>query len=349
MQGSHVVKHTALASAARDREQSGRALPLQSKLVGSLVGAAVVLACIALPLVLGQLSVSMEEDIGEARIHALYASGTVSHMALGTTVDAGQPAAGAHLLEHHYYFVNGCIASPGSCTGPHVSDWGEYYDELRRLYYEAVQNSGRTQSQAFEAWAATHTHFIMSRLAPSGADSLARALAENKESGDIHVVGTSAGGSTVISYLSQAMRGEVPMDRRIRSVITVDAPLGHKLQLDWGDVVEGLLHGFQASAMKTDVQSGLGRWAKLAGIAILTVDTEQDIVGYDPLPDVSNDPNPQYRQSEAPPMPTYPNCTSLLCEFGSLAEFLDLGSAWHMYTGSHLADSALQFIDEHWR
>ena len=32
-----------------------------------------------------------------------------------------------------------------------------------------------------------------------------------------------------------------------------------------------------------------------------------------------------------------------------LEEFLDLGSTWHIYTGSHMSNSARHFIDEHWR
>lgn len=349
MQGSHMVKHAALASAGRTRERSGRALPLQSKLIGYLVGVAIVLASIALPLVLGQLSVSLEEDAGKVRIQAQYASSDVSQLGTSRAMDAGQAGGGARLLEQHYYFVNGCIASPGSCIGSDAGDWGEYYDELQRLYNEAVQSAGCTRCDTVEKWLAAHAHFIMSRLAPTGAADLARALAENKESGDVHIVGTSAGGSAVVSYLSQAMRGEVPRDNRIRSVLIIDAPLGYRIRLKAGDIVTGLLSGFQASAMKTDVQSGLGQWVKLADIAILTVDTEQDTVSSDPIPDVTNDSSPKYSQNDAPLMPSFQNCASVPCEFERLGEFLDVGSAWHMYTGSHMSDSAQRFIDEHWR
>jgi hypothetical protein len=141
------------------------------------------------------------------------------------------------------------------------------------------------------------------------------------------------------------MRGDVPFDRRIRSVMTVDSPLGYQHPFTGDD----LLSGFQAGSMKTDVEPGIGAWAMAAGIAILTIDTVQDIVGYDPLPGVPNDPNPTYSQAGTPPASTYIECRSLDCRLEHMAEHLDLGSVWHVYTGSHMADSARQFAEEHCR
>jgi pimeloyl-ACP methyl ester carboxylesterase len=249
------------------------------------------------------------------------------------------------LLDRHYYFVNGCVAAPGECAEAGPDDWGEYYAEMRLLYEEAAQVAACEQAPAFEEWAAAHTHFITSQTAADGASSLVEALHENTASSDIHVVGTSAGGAAVFTYLSQAMRGEVPLDRRIRSVMTVDSPLGYQPPFTSDDMLSGL----QAGSMKTDVQSGIGEWAKAAGISMLTIDTRQDIVGYDPLPHVANDPSPTYPQGDTPPVSPYPACRSLPCRLEHMAEYLDLGSVWHTYTGSHMAESARQFAREHWR
>jgi hypothetical protein len=104
-----------------------------------------------------------------------------------------------------------------------------------------------------------------------------------------------------------------------------------------------------ASGLKSDVQAGLGEWARAANIVILTIDTWQDVVGHDPLPNVANDAHPAYPQADTPPPPTYPTCPTLLCRLVYLPEYLNLGSTWHIYTGSHMASTARQFIDRYWR
>jgi hypothetical protein len=162
-------------------------------------------------------------------------------------------------------------------------------------------------------------------------------------------VGTSGGGTAIVNYLSQALRGEVALDRRIRSVLIVDAPLGTHTAVPGDDIVSEGLGALMASSIKSDVQAGIGQWARAANIVILTVDTWQDVVEHDPLPGVANDDHPVYPQADTPPAPTYPACTSLLCRLVYLPEYLTLGSTWHIYTGSHMASSVRQFIDRYWR
>jgi hypothetical protein len=318
-----------------------RASRVFGRLAGNLTGTAIVLACIALPLGLRQLSIVAEEATTVQYIEALRVAEVAPPLAGPAGLIEGLPP----LLDRHYYFVNGCVAAPGDCAGAGPADWGEYYAELRLLYGEAAQAAECAQPQAFEQWAAGHTHFLTSETAAAGAYSLAQALKDNPASGDVHFVGTSAGGAAVFTYLSKAMRGEMPLHRRIRSVMTVDSPLGYQSPFTTDD----LLSGFQAGSMKTDVEPGIGEWAMAANIAILTIDTRQDIVGYDPLPHVANDPNPTYPQSDTPAVSAYLSCWSLPCRLEHMAEYLDLGSVWHIYTGSHMSDSARQFAGEHWR
>jgi hypothetical protein len=323
--------HARVWEALGAHRRASRAL---GTLASNLTGTAIVLACIILPLGLVELSLSVQEETAGLYIEALQET-------------SGPPAASApaFLLDAHFYFVNGCVAAPGACGGAGPADWGEYYAELRSRYEEAAQAAGREQALPFDEWAAGHAHFILSESAAAGATGIAQGLSDNTADGEVHVVGTSAGGAAVFTYLSQAMRGDVPFDRRIRSVMTVDSPLGYQFPFTGDD----LLSGFQAGSMKTDVEPGIGAWAKAAGIAILTIDTVQDIVGYDPLPDVPNDPNPTYSQAGTPPASTYIECRSLDCRLEHMAEHLNLGSVWHVYTGSHMADSARKFAEEHWR
>lgn len=339
MQGSRAAGRLNLRGVAHVRGESNPALVLGG-VISRLAGASIVLACIALPWVLEKLAVLTEETDKVGYIQALP---TTSNL-LPLAIPAVQTRARPELLDQHYYFVNGCVSAPRDCASPNPSHWGEYYTELHRLY-EAVQSTSRTPTQTFDEWAAEHAHFIISQIAPAGARSIERALEENRASGDIHIVGTSAGGAAVFTYLSQAMRGEVPFDSRIRSVLTVDSPLGYHLPLTPYNLVSGI----QASAMKTDVERGIGEWAKAAGITILTIDTRQDMVGYDAVPNIANDPNPTYPQSNTPPQPPYVGCSSAPCELEYAPGFLNLGSTWHIYTGSHMANSARQFIDKHWR
>jgi hypothetical protein len=303
------------------------------RLASNLTGASIVLACIVLPLALVELSLSLQEARTGRYIEALRETGTAP---------AAAAPARPPLLDAHFYFVNGCVAAPGECGVAGPEDWGEYYAELRTLYEEAA---GPMPAIPFDRWAAGHAHFIMSESAAAGATGIALALGENEARGGAHLVGTSAGGAAVFTYLSQAMRGEVAFDGRIRSVLTVDSPLGYQPPFTGDD----LLNGLQAGSMKTDVEPGIGAWAGAAGIAMLTVDTVQDIVGYDPLPGVPNDPDPVYPQADTPPESAYPTCRSLPCQIEHVSEYLDLGSVWHVYTGSHMADSARQFAREHWR
>jgi len=298
-----------------------------------------------LPFILGQLSVVTEEAARDKYMQALQAKDDRAPLAMSVAQTRIRPP----MLDQHYYFVNGRVAAPSDYSAPDAGDWGEYYAELGRLYKEEAQDVGYQTAQSFEEWAKEHVHFVASENGPAGAHNIAQALQTNSTGGDIHIVGTSVGGTAIMSYLSEAMRGEVPFDRRIRSILTVDSPLGTRPPFAPADLVDGLMNGLQASSMRSDLAVGLGEWAQASNIVMLTVDTRQDIVGYDPLPDVANDPNPTYLQSDTPPVSAYLDCGSLLCQLGHLADYLDLGSTWHIYTGSHMANSAKQFIDQHWR
>jgi hypothetical protein len=303
----------------------------------AVAGVAVLLGCLVLPAILGVLSVATEQAAGDKATQDLHASatGTAASASTGQTpTPAGQ--ARPRLLDQHYYFVNGCVSAPIDCGKANGGTWGEYYTELGHLYGEAAaQVAGQEQLPTFDEWAKTHTHFLSGQTAAAGAYEIEQALPQNKSQADIHMIGTSAGGAAIFFYLSQAIRGNVELDRRVRSGVAVDSPLGFQFPFRSSDFFLGV----QAGAMKSDVELGIGEWAKAANISLFTVNTPNDIVNHETVPDVPDDNAPVYPPEGAPPTPN-PD---------SPIDRLTKGGTWHVYTGSHMAESTRQFMEEHWR
>src|SRR6476620_5832309 len=210
------------------------------------VGVAIVLGCLVLSGVLGVWSVTTEQVAGEKAARELEA--TATSIAAVATPSAGQTPAQAHhrLLDQHYYFVNGCVSAPVDCGKATGDTWGEYYTELRHLYDEAAASvAGRGGSRTaptptFDEWAKTHVHFLSGQTAAAGAYQIEQSLPQNKDQADIHMIGTSAGGASIFAYLSRAMRGEVALDRRVRSGIAVDSPLGFQFPFRSSDLFLGI-------------------------------------------------------------------------------------------------------------
>lgn len=174
---------------------------LSSRLVTHLAGIVLVLACLALPLVLGKLAMAMDEATKQRAIQAL----RVAVIPSPSTMPETQPGGRADLLNRYYYFVSGCVAPPGACVSTIPENWGEYYAELRTLYEQAAKSTAGTQAPVFADWAGEHAPLILSTSAPAGALIIAQRLADNHTTGDIHMVGTSAGGTAIVNYLSRAM------------------------------------------------------------------------------------------------------------------------------------------------
>jgi hypothetical protein len=299
----------------------------------AVAGVAVILGCLVLPMILGVLSVASEQAAGDQATQELYTSATAT--ASGpppTPVAQGRP----RLLDQHYYFVNGCVSAPIDCGKANGGTWGEYYTELGQLYSEAAaQVAGQEPLPTFDEWAKTHVHFLSGQTAAAGAYEIEQALPQNKSQAGIHMLGTSAGGAAIFFYLSQALRGNVELDRRVRSGVAVDSPLGFQFPFRAYDFFLGV----QAGAMKSDVELGIGQWAKAANISLFTVNTPNDVVNHETIPDVPDDNAPVYPQESAPPTPNPDNPI----------ERLTKGSTWHVYTGSHMAESTKEFMEEHWR
>jgi len=292
------------------------------------VGVVVVVACLLLPVVLSVLASLTEEAAAQNALQAIKSAPTAVESAPTT----GRP----RLLDQHYYFVNGCVSAPIDCHKANGDTWGEYYTELRRLYDESVASLSDASSQpSFDEWARQHVHFLSAQTAADGVYEIKKALPENSSPSDIHMIGTSAGGASIISYLGRVLRGEVPLDKRLRSAVAVDSPLGFQFPFRSSDIFLGI----QAGAMKSDVELGMGEWAKAANISLFTVNTPNDIVNHETIPDVPDDAAPIYPQADAPPTPIP----------GDIGQALSEGSTWHIYTGSHIADSTRQFMEGHWR
>jgi len=302
------------------------------------VGVAIVLGCLIVPFILLGLSITTEQAAGEDAAQKLSATATAGAASGGATQT---PSTGAQarprLLDQHYYFVNGCVSAPVDCGKADGGTWGEYYTELGKLYDEAAASvAGQEQLPTFDEWAKTHVHFLSGQTGAAGDYEIEQSLPQNTDPGDIHMIGTSAGGAALFFYLSRAIRGDVQLDKRIRSAIAVDSPLGFQFPFRASD----LFLGIQAGAMKSDVELSIGDWARAANISLFTVNTPNDVVNHETVPDVPDDNAPVYpTESNTPPTPNPANPL----------EQLTVGSTWHVYTGSHMAESTRQFMEEHWR
>src|SRR4051812_966597 len=317
------------------QEQLG-ATPAGRRSLSGAAGVLIILGCFALPIVLGVLSVNNEEAAGEQAARDLSAAATATAAVASTgtveTSTQGRP----RLLDQHYYFVNGCVSAPVDCGKADGDTWGEYYTELSRLYSEAANSAAdKEQVQPFDQWAKSHVHFLSGQTAAAGAYEIEKALPRNRDPADIHMIGTSAGGASIFFYLAQVMRGEVELDRRIRSGVAVDSPLGFQFPFRSSD----LFLGIQAGAMKSAVELNIGEWAKAANISLFTVNTPNDVVNHETIPSVPDDNAPVYPPDSTPPTPN-PD---------SFVDKLTKGTTWHIYTGSHIAESTRQFMQEHWR
>jgi hypothetical protein len=285
-----------------------------------------------LPIALNVLAINSEEASANAAVQEIQLTQTAVPAPTSQAAAVGRP----RILDQHYYFVNGCVSAPVDCGQADGNTWGEYYQELKRLYEEAAASiTTGDPALPFDQWATEHVHFISARTAADGAYNLEQMLPQNQSQADFHMIGTSAGGASIFSYLGRALRGQITLDRRLRSAIAVDSPLGFQFPFRSGDVFLGI----QAGAMKSDIEVGIGEWSKAAAISLFTVNTPNDIVNHEVVPEVPDDPAPVYPDESAPATPI-PN---------NIGQALTQGSTWHIYTGSHMAESTQKFMEEHWR
>lgn len=293
----------------------------------SALGTAIVAVCLLVPSILGSITDQIEATATQASLRA---------------ATAGDPAP-VPLAGRDYYLVCGCVSNPLDCGKANRNTWGEYYDELGRLY--AAETATAYEVPGFAQWAADHVHYVSVQTAADGPEAIAAALAANPTARSIHLIGTSAGGATLVSYLSRAMRGALALDTRVREALIVDAPLGFAFPLRWSN----LLAGVEAGMMKTDVAPGLGEWARRENIAVFTVDTPYDLIEHDPIPGVPYDPAPRYPERDAPARPLAAGgCAWVLCPVLQALDIATTRMAWHNYTGNHIPQSARDFMAGQW-
>jgi pimeloyl-ACP methyl ester carboxylesterase len=309
------------------------------------MGTLAVIICLAIPVALG--TITWQIDTRNAAEYLQSAEATVTAVASdGPALNA--PRSGTGMLANHYYFLSGCVSNPGDCGKAHGGSWGEYYLTLRAIYDEVAteaRDAGGAAWPAFETWATDHTHFINTRTTTEGSPALDESLAEILTGGKIHLLGTSVGGSVALAYLSRAMRGQTKLDPKLASAAIVDAPLGFQFPMQAIDIGPGIQAGF----LKSDVQSRIGEWLRIRGIPVLTVDTQYDIIGHDPVPGVSYDPNPRYGDDQPARPVLDPDCQVPMCQTANFFESVTIRNAWHEYTGSHIPGSVAEFMREHWR
>ncbi len=291
------------------------------------LGTAIVAVCLMVPSILGSITDQVEATATRAYLQA---------------PPAREPAP-VPLAARDYYLVCGCVSNPIDCGKSNRTAWGEYYEELSRLY--AGETATAYEAPGFPQWAADHIHYVSVQTAADGPDAIAAALSANTTARSIQVIGTSAGGAALVSYLSRAMRGAFALDARLRAALIVDAPLGFAFPLRWSN----LLAGVEAGGMKTEVARGLGAWLRQRHIAIFAVDTPYDLIEHDPIPGVPYDPTPLYPDSDAPPRSvTGDGCRGALCPLLQARDTLMARIAWHNYTGNHMPQSAQDFMAAQW-
>jgi pimeloyl-ACP methyl ester carboxylesterase len=327
------------------RARSIRAIRRHNRALTNAMGTLAVLICLAIPIALGIMTWQIDNRNTDTYLR--------NARATATQVTAGAPAVSAPLQPNdmranHYYFISGCVSNPGDCGKAHGGSWGEYYLTLHAIY-DQVATEARTPGglswPAFDTWASEHSHFLSTQTATDGTLALDKSLREIETNGEVHLIGTSAGGSVILAYFSRAMAARLQLDPRIASAVMVDAPLGFQFPMQSGDVGPGL----EAGLIKSEVHARIGEWLNIWGIPLLTVDTPYDIIGHDPVPGVPYDAAPVYG-GDTPPRPVADaDCQSPLCQTANFFETITVRNTWHNYTGGHIPGSVAEFMREHWR
>jgi hypothetical protein len=146
---------------------------------------------------------------------------------------------------------------------------------------DEVAADADTSAPDWEAWREEHVVVVQARHALAGVDRLAALLQEERFAGsDVHLVGHSVGGATVLAYLAGCRAGLfAPPAARLRAAVTLDA------------AVEGLAGVWSGAAryLTTTTEAGLqglGDWAGRQGIALLTACNERDIWSHRAISDL---------------------------------------------------------------
>jgi RHS repeat-associated protein len=239
--------------------------------------------------------------------------------------------------EDYYIFVQGCTSST-ACDRDDPSDWGEYGEQLKKMYDEEGWGvigtfGGQTITMPFEVWAKTHVKYVGAKTLAGGAEGIRKTIEGITDHGpgvDIHLLGHSEGGAAVAKYLLEAADGK-GADSRVKSAVLIDAPL---VTYQPGWVVLG---GFGRKINE------LGSAASTLGVNVLTVDTANDWVSHPPIHGIPEVSDPRYPKGHGLAMPDHENHDRV--EFPPS----DAQSAWHDHTSRFMAEQTRDFLSEVWK
>jgi hypothetical protein len=174
-----------------------------------------------------------------------------------------------------FVFAQGCVPMPGdngsSCTNPSSVDWQYPLSVLR-------ERLCLTESE-FTDWLKVHVRFVKARTADYSpiAEAVASMIAGN---GSLFLVGHSAGGAAIASYLLAQKAGLTPLSR-VRGAYLLDSPLGRENLMQ-------LWAARWASFYQADQLDGLGAWANAHNIDLRAISYADDwaINAIAPLADI---------------------------------------------------------------
>ncbi len=196
--------------------------------------------------------------------------------------------------------LRGMPVAPWMRLRPAADVWGTWLQRLEELWLEwrellaappspapplataAAERLLMTDgAQAWESWQAEHVMSLQARHALVGTQQLAKLLADERLAhADIHLVGHSVGGATVLAYLAGCRSGAIAAPPvRIRAAITLDAAVSGLAGV-WSGVRQYL--GARAEAGL----QGLGDWAQQHDIGLLTATNERDVWSHRAIADL---------------------------------------------------------------
>jgi RHS repeat-associated protein len=225
--------------------------------------------------------------------------------------------------DDYYLWFHGCVGL-GGCDNSPLSDFGQYTELLKGLFTDNNWgNQHRDQNGHPETWEHWSSgHLLHQKVSPGlmtvyfdatkqVADLIASVPAG--ATGNINLLGTSAGGAAIWGYFAAAKAGNYTIDSRIASAVTIDAPVG--------DIQNKPDGAWLASHTRITAVTPPFR-----GTA-LTEDLDGTVVAADPIPGVENNDNP-----------TYPGLA-------------DDASSWdkHNWTGQNVSTQTRSFLLRVWR
>ncbi len=203
--------------------------------------------------------------------------------------------------DDYYVIARGCIDTyvlGKPCMNDPELDWQHYVTALRDKFFP----QGDKGTQEFNAWKNEHIKFVNATSAdPGGIAQTVSAINPPKSTGQIELIGHSAGGSAILNYLLWLKENQIAKPAHLTSAIVLQAPIEsesvspenstasimalklgfnrYQWSIDWESL--GICPPLPLPYVKkVDRLAGLGTWARQNGIRLIVASYEDDIFNY---------------------------------------------------------------------